>query len=98
MLADICPDLNSFDDIKRFLSEMKFDSCFEKITEKVKWTRWGSHQTGMVKLLLVGGKTLLVCVVIAMVTGVRLSAETLATLGLLEQPKIKPQVVVKSQC
>ena len=62
MLADMCPNFCSFDDIKRFLSEMKFDSCFEKMTEHVKWTRWGSHQNGMVKCLLVRGKKLLVCV------------------------------------
>ena len=66
--------------------------------EQVKWTRWGSHQTGMVQFVPVRGKKLLVCVVIALVNGVRLSAETLATFGLLEQPKIKPQIVVKSQC
>ena len=67
MPADMCPDLNSFDDIKRFLSELKFDRCFEKMTEQIKWTRWGSHQTVMVEFLLVRGKKLLVCVVIALV-------------------------------
>ena len=61
--------------------------CFQKLGEGVKWARWGSHHWALKSFIPMRHRQLLVLVVGAVEAGVKLSAITLAKLGLLDAPE-----------
>ena len=82
-------DMSSKTSVKDFLMQLKFDDCFQCMTGKTKWTRWGSHHWAMKSFIPNRYNKLLACVVCAVVAGVKLTPPTLVALGLLHQPDIQ---------
>ena len=67
----------------RQFKNLPFSSCFDKLDDNVKWTRWGSHHWATKAFLPKRHRKLLVLVVQMISSGQKLSDATLMKLGLL---------------